>query len=378
MNFTPPLDRLDDLLSEDVRRVVDGAAEVPSAPAVGLDNVRGAVAELYGLTFGPAARALGLTGRNVALCAGASQALSLLLRCFGGPGRRVGLPSGHWEDDLDAVDLAGGARVVVDFFDSRGGLDAQRLERVIRSEDLSVLLANFPCNPTGAVLDPQDTARLAQVARDTGVLIIADEVYARLRYDGVPPQSLLPHAPGHVIALGAAGEEYQLPGGLAGWVVSGCERLTDHVLRILVEAVNVGPKVQAQRRLLALIEPDLGDLRAGRKSPRRLVELRDAMRERRDALLDVLAHHDMPPVGRPGHRPEGTIFLVAALPPWWSGDDVEFCDVSLAGSLLSAIPGSAFGLPPSIRLSFGSMTLAHIRQLDAALDAMREAQVPAG
>ena len=97
------------------------------------------------------------------------------------------------------------------------------------------------------------------------------------------------------------------------------------------------------------------------------------MAARRDALLEVLARHDMPAVGRPEHPPSGTIFLVAALPPWWAAGDQEFCEAAIDGGWFSAIPGSAFGLPPSARFSFGSMTVADIEALDGALSAMRVA-----
>lgn len=408
MSAVAPLERIDELLPAEIRRVVDRrtpivtlagkaakaraadpgfvradigqvvgvdpSAEVLYGPPVGLAPVREAVAELYGLTFGDKAAALGITTENVALCTGAAEALSLLFRCFGGDGRKVGLPTGHWENYLNGVDLAGGTSVVVDFFDQAGELAPQALERAIRAEGLSMLVANFPCNPTGAVLSAQETAQLAAVAQNTGIVLVADEVYARLRYDGVPPQSLLPHAPGHVVAIGSASKEYQLPGGRAGWVVSSEARLTDHVLRRLIRAGTASPNVLAQRRLLALVETDLDDLRAGRPSPRRLEELRDAMRERRDALLRVLGRHAMPCVGRAGRKPEGTIFLVAALPPWWNGPDDAFCEAAIDGGWFSAIPGSAFGLEPSVRFAFGSMTLGDILKLDSALDAMRQAQ----
>lgn len=403
----PPLDRIDELLPADLRRVVDRETPIPTlaglaaearlgrpefvradigqvvgvdpeaevlyGPPVGLAPLREAVAELYGRTFGPAAAGLGLTGANVALCTGAAEALSLLFRCFGSAGRVVGLPRGHWENYLNGVDLAGGSSVVIDFFDAEGDLNPEGIERAVRAEGLSTLVANFPCNPTGAALSAQETAQLAAVARETGVVLIADEVYARLRYDGVPPQSLLPHAPGHVVAIGSASKEYQLPGGRAGWVVSARERLTDHVLRRLIRAGTASPNVLAQTRLLALVESDLGDLRVGRPTPRRLEALRDAMRDRRDALLAVLGCHAMPPVGRAGRKPAGTIFLVAALPPWWTGGDTAFCEAAISGGWFSAIPGSAFGLDPSVRFAFGSMTLADIRRLDAALTGMHEA-----
>ena len=175
--MTAPLDRIDELLDPHVLRVarretpiptiaeraktaaaanaamvradigqivgVDDQLEVLYGPPVGLTPLREAVAELYTRSFRlePALRA-----ENVTVCTGAAEALSLLFRCFGS-GRKVGLPRGHWENYTNAVELAGGEAVVVDFFDEGGALDVEGLRRAIVDESLAVLLSNFPNNP---------------------------------------------------------------------------------------------------------------------------------------------------------------------------------------------------------------------------------------
>jgi aspartate aminotransferase len=395
-----PLDRIDDLLDEHLRRVarrqtsiptiagrakasqaehpelvradigqivgVDEALEVLYGPPVGLPAMRRQIAELYNLSFGIEPS---LDEENVTICTGAAEALSLLFRCFGS-GRRVGLPRGHWENYTNAVEVAGGTPVVVDFFDADGALDIDGLRRAIVDEPLSVLVANFPCNPTGAVLDAVETEALAQLVVDENIVLIADEVYARLRYDGVAAQSPLRHAPGHVVSIGSASKEYLLPGARVGYMVSARSDLTERVLRKLVRANTASPNVLGQQRLMELLAGDLDAMRRGERAP--LVgRIRDAMQVRRDALIAVVERHGMALAGRPAHRPEGTIFLMAALPAWWEGDDVAFVEKALDEHRFSAIPGSAFGLPGSIRLSYGATRLEDIERLDGHLAAMR-------
>ena len=398
--MTAPLDRIDELLDPHVRRVarrqtpiptiaerakaaaakddrlvradigqivgVDAALEVLYGPPVGLTPLREAVAELYTRSFRlePA-----LAAENVTVCTGAAEALSLLFRCFGS-GRRVGLPRGHWENYTNAVELAGGEAVIVDFFDAQGALDVEGLRRAIADESLAVLLSNFPNNPTGAVLDEAETRALADLVVEQDIVLIADEVYARLRYDGHQPESALRYAPGHAVSIGSASKEYLVPGARVGFVVSAKPDLTDRVLRKLVRANTASPSVLGQQQVRAMLTADLGDLRSGR-APRLATKIRGAMKERRDALLAVLERHGMPPVGRPRHRSEGTIFLMAGLPDWWSGDDVGFVEEAIGRGLFSAIPGSAFGLPGSVRLSFGATELADIERLDGHLAAFR-------
>lgn len=396
--MTAPLDRIDELLDPHVQRVarrqtpiptiaerakaaaaqntamvradigqivgVDDQLEVLYGPPVGLTTLREAVAELYTSTFRlePA-----LGAENVTVCTGAAEALSLLFRCFGS-GRRVGLPRGHWENYTNAVELSGGEPVVVDFFDETGALDIPGLRRAIVDESLAVLLSNFPNNPTGAVLDEAETRALAELVVEQNIVLIADEVYARLRYDGVAPESALRYAPGHAVSIGSASKEYLVPGARVGFVVSARPDLTDRVLRKLVRANTASPSVLGQLQVEKMLAADLEDMRAGRE-PKLATRIRSAMRERRDALLAVLERHGMPSVGRPGHRSEGTIFLMAAIPAWWSGDDVSFVEEAIARGLFSAIPGSAFGLPGSVRLSFGATRLEDVERLDGHLAA---------
>ncbi len=339
--------------------------EVLYGPPVGLAETRAAIAELYNLSFGLQSP---LELENVAMCTGAAEGLSILFRCFAHD-KNVGLARGHWENYRNGVDMAAGRAHVVDFFDSDGAFSPARLSAQIRELDLALLVANFPCNPTGAVLDAAETEQLARVACETGVVVIADEVYARLRYDHQPPQTLLAHAPDNVISLGSASKEYLLPGARVGYVVSAHTDITDRVMRRLIRASSASPNVLGQRTLLERLGPDLEDMRAGRE-PRLLGEIRDEMKRRRHALLEVLGRHGMSPQGR---TPSGTIFLMAALPTWWSGDDESFSEHALRGGYFSSIPGTAFGLPGSFRLSFGALTLDDIALVDDKLVAMRDA-----
>lgn len=397
-----PLDRLDEWLPESVRAVVERDTPIPTVaqraagiarddasfvradigqisgldaelevlygPPVGLEELRVAVAELWTRTF--AIESLRLTARNVAITTGAAEALSLLFRCFA-HGRTVALPRGHWENYRNGVELAGGVVRVVDYFDADGALDTHGLARAIREHDIAVLLANFPCNPTGAVLNDDEAAALASLTRETDVILIADEVYSRLRFDGHAPVSLLAHAPERTIVVSSASKEYLIPGARVGFAISANEAVTDRVLRKLIRAGTASPNVLGQRRLLELLGHDLEDLRAGR-DPALIARIRDELKERKESLVAVLRHHGMAPVGRPGHDPQGTIFLMAALPGWFSGNDEEFVETALDRRAFSAIPGSAFGLPGSIRLSFGGLTADAIQRLDAALKRWRE------
>lgn len=350
---------------------VDADREVLYGPPVGLPELRDAIAEMYTRSFGWTRDDDPLSGANVTICTGAAEALSLLFKCFA-KDRVVALMRGHWENYSNGVDLAGGRTVIVDVFDDDGNLAPEALEKQIREHDVSVLVANFPCNPTGAVLDADETAALARVAERTGIVVISDEVYARLRYDGRAPETLVRHAPGHAVSLSSASKEYLLPGARTGYVVSARPELTDKVLRKLVRANTASPNVLGQRMLLERLSSDLEDQRAGRP-PALLTKIRDTMGERRKRLVEILAGTGMRTVGRPAHEPMGTIFLMAALPEWFPGDDDAFSREAIEAGAVSTVPGSSFGIPGAVRFSYGAMTLEALDRLGTNLAEFRQA-----
>jgi aminotransferase len=359
----------------DIGQIVglDPSVEVLYGPPVGIEPLREAVAEFWTRTFhldDPERLGHALRAENIAVTTGAAEALTLLFRCFAA-GKTVGLPRGYWENYLNGVSLAGGHPVVVDYFDEQGALDLEGLGRSITALKVSCLVANFPSNPTGAVLGEGEARALAGFLRDHDLLLIADEVYSRLRFDGAPPVSLLAFAPERVVTLSSASKEYLIPGARVGYVVSDRPALTDEVLRKLIRANTASPNVLGQQRVLDLMSTDLAALREGRE-PELLGRIRTELGLRRDALVSVLRKHGFELVGRPGHEPMGTIFLMASLPDWWKGNDLEFVEAALERSAFSSVPGSAFGLEGSVRFSFGSMSVPAIAELDRRIEAWRK------
>ncbi|MEE8141912.1 MAG: pyridoxal phosphate-dependent aminotransferase [Planctomycetota bacterium] len=369
LQATQQQQRFPQLVRADIGQITgyDSAREVLYGPPVGLERLRQKLSELWNLTYSIAG---GLTAKNVAVTTGAAEGLSLLFRCFAS-GKRVGLPTGHWENYVNGVQMAGGTTTTVDYFTDHGTLDGEHLTRQIRAQKIEVLVSNFPCNPTGAVLTAEEAQCIAEVARATDVLLISDEVYHRLRYDGHPPVTLLQHAPERTLVVGSASKEYLLPGARTGWVISQVSEVTDVVLRKLIRSNTASPNVLGQERVLELLEEEVAELSAG-KEPSFIVALREELRSRKENLVKVLSEFGFSMVGRVGHVPQGTIFLMAGIPDWWSGSDEDLAERALEAGCFSCIPGSAFGLPGSVRFSFGGMTLDAIEQLRENLRRFRE------
>ncbi len=354
---------------------LDASLEVLYGSPVGLDRARELVAESWNLTFGLPGRdgfGDGLKKANIAITTGAAEALANALRATAS-GHVVAIPSAHWENYLNGVEAAGGTAVSVEFFDERGDLDVDGLRTALDSAGAKVLLVNFPANPTGAVLSPDEAKALADLAIERDLIVVADEVYSRLRFDGVPPQSLLTYAPEHVISISSASKEYLIPGARVGYAISALPEVTDRVIRKLVRTSSGSPNVLGQERLIAMLEQDLADLRQGR-APTIFTRVLEEMKRRKQKLMKVLTKHDFHSRGRAGHGPEGTIFLMVGVPAWFDGGDDAFARATLEAGCVSCVPGSAFGMPNAVRFSYGGMTEEAIARLDDNLTRFRREQ----
>jgi aspartate/methionine/tyrosine aminotransferase len=399
----PSLDQLDQILPPEIRAVAERSMPIPTiaqqaikiaaanpdfvradigqissyspddevlyGPPVGLPALRSAIAELWSTSFGlePA-----LEDKNVSVCSGAAEGLTLLFRCFSRD-RVVGLPRGFWENYSNGVELAGGRAVLVDYFDAEGQLDLDGLRDQIEREKIELLVANFPSNPTGALLNQEECAALGGLLREVDCLCISDEVYARLRFDGGAAVSLLGCAPERVVVVSSASKEYLLPGARVGYVLSANSDLTDRVLRKLIRANTASPNVLGQRLLLPRLEAELEDLRAGRE-PKFLASLRAELKSRRDALVELLLRRGFRLAGRAGGEAQGTIFLMVYVPEWFDGSADEFSQAALSSRVCSVVPGDSFGLPGTLRFSFGGMTTEQVGALDKGLARMQEAK----
>lgn len=133
---------------------------------------------------------------EITICTGATEGLFSAIQAIVHPGDEVIVFDPAYDSYEPAVKLAGGTTrhlpLTKSSPDSDFAIDWQRLRDTINRRTRLIVL-NFPHNPTGAVLEPEDLDRLAEVVRDTGILLLSDEVYEHIVFDGRRHQSLLRH-----------------------------------------------------------------------------------------------------------------------------------------------------------------------------------------
>jgi aspartate aminotransferase len=149
-------------------------------PAPGLPEVREAIAEHVSARLGAPVHP-----DEVVVTPGAKPILFYSLLAFVEPGDEVVYPDPGFPIYESMVDFTGAVRVPVPFVDSEDGLrwDVDRLESVV-SDRTRLLILNSPGNPTGSVLSKDDLARIARVCRRHDVVVLSDEIYSRILFEG--------------------------------------------------------------------------------------------------------------------------------------------------------------------------------------------------
>src|SRR5919112_3280345 len=192
------------------------------APGPGVPELRQAVARhqgrCYGIELDP--------DTQVLVTAGATEAVTAAVLALVDPDDEVVLVEPFYDSYPAAVAMAGGVRRTVAMRRTDDGfrLDVDQLRAVV-SDRTRVLVLNTPHNPTGAVLSADELAAVAEVADRHDVVVVVDEVYEHLTYDGRRhlPLATLPGMAERTVSVSSAGKTFSCTGWKVGWVTGSPE-----------------------------------------------------------------------------------------------------------------------------------------------------------
>ncbi|MBH0780572.1 pyridoxal phosphate-dependent aminotransferase [Nocardia bovistercoris] len=293
-------------------------------PGRGMPVLRNAIAEdrarRYGTAYDP--------DSEVLVTVGATEAIAATLLGLVEPGGEVVLIEPYYDSYAAAVALAGArrrtARLVPD--GDRFVLDLDSLRAAI-TPATRMLVVNSPHNPTGTVLGRADLTAIADIAREHDLLVLADEVYEHLVYDGVEHISLstLPGMRERTLVVSSAAKTFSVTGWKTGWVCAPA-RLIDGVLtaKQFLTFVAGGP---FQPAVAYALNEELDWV----------ARLRDTLSDKRIRLSDALSA-----TGFDVKYSAGGYFVCADITPMGATDGLEFCR-SLPDRLgVAAVPVSVF------------------------------------
>ncbi len=203
--------------------IATGVNQYP--PGGGHPDLRRAVAahqqRHYGLAVAPDTQVLVTTG--------ATEAIAAAVLALAGPGDEVLTLEPYYDSYAAIIGLAGATHTTAGLQPTPQGfrLDSGAL-REAASERTRVILLNSPHNPTGAVLTPAELAEVAAVAAEHDAVVVTDEVYEHLTYDGVThlPIATLPGMAARTLTVSSAGKSFAVTGWKIGWVTGPAELVT--------------------------------------------------------------------------------------------------------------------------------------------------------
>lgn len=166
-----------------------------------------------------------VTEENIHITFGAGQALLLTMEAILEPGDEVIVPTPCFPNYFGYIHMAGGSAVTVRTCEENGfRVTAEDIKGKITSKTKAIIL-NSPCNPTGAVLTEADIRQIAAVALEHDLIVIADEPYEAIIYDGQKSFSIgaIPEMKDLTITVNSFSKSYAMTGWRIGYVVAPAE-----------------------------------------------------------------------------------------------------------------------------------------------------------
>jgi aminotransferase len=266
---------------------------------------------------------------EILVSVGVSEALDLALRALLNPGDEVIFHEPCYVSYNPSIVLAHGRGVPVQTRAARGfRLDAIDIERAI-SPRSKILLLNFPTNPTGGVLCNQDLEAIADVCVRHDLLVLSDEIYSGLVYDGGKHASIaaLPGMKERTILLNGCSKSFAMTGFRVGYACAPAP-LIEALMKVHQYAIMCASFMSQEAAIEALENCD-----------REVEAMRRDYEQRRNFVVRRLNE-----MGLPCHAPKGAFYAF----PDISGtglSSTEFSMRLLTSQKVAVVPGTAFGAP---------------------------------
>lgn len=277
---------------------------------------------------------------NIIVTNGGKHSLYNLMMALIEPGDEVIIPAPYWLSYPEMVKLASGKPVIVRTDASTGyKITPEQLSRSITPKT-KLFVLNTPSNPTGMVYSPAEIQALAEVIVDRDILVVSDEIYEKIIYDGaqhVSIGSLGQEIFDRTIVSSGFAKGYSMTGWRIGYLAGPME---------LIKATST---VQGHSTSNVCTFAQYGAIAALESSQESVEKMRLAFADRREVIFELL---DAIP-GISCIKPDGAFYMFVNISKTGMSS-LEFCDAFLEQQQVAVIPGIAFGADDHIRLSYAT------------------------
>ncbi|MGC4090658.1 MAG: methionine aminotransferase [Polyangiaceae bacterium] len=322
-DFDPPL-ALREALAKHVEQGQNQYAPMPGVLRL-RERIANQLERDYGVKLDPVS--------EITVTSGATEGIFDVIAALVSPGDEVIVLDPSYDSYEPSVTLQGGKTVHVPLDPDTFRIDFERL-RAALSARTRLLIINFPHNPSGAVLSASDLEELERCLQGTDALLLSDEVYEHIVFDGASHQSILrrPGLAQRGFAVGSFGKAYHSTGWKVGWVAAPAALSAE--LRKVHQFVTFATSTAAQHAFADVLQRGADHLRE-------LASFYEAKRDRFRSLLKK-SRFELLPVA-------GTYFQLVDYARLSREDDVAFARRLTTEAGVAAIPISVFYEKPPAR-----------------------------
>jgi aspartate aminotransferase len=322
-----------------VRAIADGATKY--TPIDGTAEMKHAVQRKFsrdnGLDYEPA---------QIIITCGAKQALFNLCLGLLGPGDEAVIPAPYWVSYPDMIKLAGADPVIINTGIEQDFKISARQLAAAMTRKTRLLMLNSPCNPTGASYTRSELEALGAILEDhPNVVISSDDIYEHIHWADEPFVSFATACPAlysRTVTTNGVSKAYAMTGWRIGYAAGPEELIT--AMKTIQSQSTSNPCSVSQKAAQAALDGD--------QAP--VAEMTAAYRMRHDAVVSALNRIDGFEC-RPG---EGTFYafpkITDAVEAKGLSGDIELAELLINEAEVALVPGSAFGAPGYLRLSFAA------------------------
>lgn len=311
------------------------AGKTKYGPAAGEPKLREAIANKLGQE-----NSLAYQRGNVIVTNGGKHSLFNMMLALIETGDEVIIPAPYWLSYPEMVKLADGKPVIVPTdASSYYKITPEQLRSSITPKT-KLFILNSPCNPTGMVYTPAEIKALAEVVVEQDILVISDEIYEKIIYDGVQHVSigsLGTEIFERTIISGGFAKAFSMTGWRLGYLAGPTE---------LIDAVTI---IQSHSTSNVCTFAQYGAIAALEGSLDCVEQMRQAFAQRREVMFERINAID----GISCPKPDGAFYLFVNISKTGL-KSLEFCNSLLESQQVAVVPGIAFGADDCIRLSYAT------------------------
>jgi len=306
---------------------------------------------------------LDYTPDQITVSNGAKHSIVNVLLCIINPGDEVIIPAPYWVSYSEQAKIAEGTNVIIDTgIENDFKVTPEQLAQAITPKTRALLLCS-PSNPTGSVYSKDELEALANVlASHDRIIIISDEIYEHINFIGKHESiAQFSNVKDRVVLVNGVSKGYAMTGWRLGYIAAPVW-ITKAVTKLQGQFTS-GAAAVAQIASITALTSDHGPTEAMNK----------AFKRRRDLVLQHLGRIDGVKCSVPGGAfyvfPDMSAYFGKSVEGKEIKDSDDLCMYLLESGHIATVPGSAFGAPDCIRISFANSD----ENLEKAMERLKNA-----